>query len=177
MASQNLVTEDESPLLPFSVQSAGEHEHNLPPSFESHLQYPQPKPTPSDHSCRPSSRTQLTYNATDPDGQSILPSYQASKYGLYKSEEEYLAALRRWVDAKQCIETDPKCRERLVGFYGDKTMEERNERLNEERRLRKQAKLATKSVAETGGVRRADGKRRKSSFGGFLGMKSKSAEI
>ena len=45
----------------------------------------------------------------------------AGKYGLYKSEDDYLAALREWAEEKKYTRLGDQG---LIGFYGRKTMDE-----------------------------------------------------
>lgn len=96
--------------------TAREAESTAPPSFESHFnEYYQPRTR--DFQPQPAPETA---SLRDGDNQSLLPPYTEARYGKYGSEAEYLAALRRWVEAKSCErpgDSDP-----LFGFYGQKTM-------------------------------------------------------
>ena len=64
---------------------------------------------------------------TAADNESLLPSYTPAKYGIhsrYKSEAEYLAALREWVEERGYtgLKNDKGRDTTVEGFFGAKTM-------------------------------------------------------
>ena len=133
---------DRVPLLPRPAQSST-HTDEPPPSFESHVEFGQPKPQSppqtQNHFSELSPRPQPVAAFPDFDAQSLLPPYsEANKYGCYKSEAEYLSALRAWAESKQYIDTNPTVGGGLIGFYGHRTMEEERARIREEKRVKKE---------------------------------------
>lgn len=148
---------DQLPLLS-SIASQGT-ETDKPPSFESHREYHStgaPQLQPRTELERPNATTSANVNpGQDTDAQSLPPPYEGSKrYGTHRSEAEYLDSLRAWVESKQYLQTDPEVGGGLVGFYGDQTMEERRAKLEEDKRARRAAKLASKEAGQPEQVKR-----------------------
>lgn len=88
--------------------------HDLPPQYE----------PPRTHTARfsPLPPEEARARTTDSETESILPPYSVARYGIYGSEEEYLAALRAWVEQKSYVRLDEKTA--LTGFYGKETMQD-----------------------------------------------------
>jgi len=98
-----------------------------PPSFESHFEYygGQPHsrdfqpPPPAFPAQRPAAREGADNEYLAP---SLPPYATAARYGRYKTEAEYLAALKAWVEEKACERVGGD-QNGLIGFYGSKTMD------------------------------------------------------
>ena len=76
----------------------------------------------------------------------LPPPYQPQtrRYGVHKSEDEYLAALRAWAEEKQWVEVNGSGA--LNGFYGDECLEDRSRRMKAERQGEKEAKARAKAM-------------------------------
>ena len=168
---------DQLPLL--SNLASPDTETDKPPSFESHREYysaAAPQFPPINELERPNATTKANLHpGQDSDAQSLPPPYNRSRgYDNHRSEAEYLDSLRAWVESKQYIQADPEVGGGLIGFYGDQTMEERRAKLEEDKRVRRAAKRASKEAGQAEQVKRqtsgnatneANGRRRSSLFG------------
>ncbi|KAL8721135.1 MAG: hypothetical protein Q9225_002118 [Loekoesia sp. 1 TL-2023] len=144
--------------------------HDLPPQYEpprthtARLQMPPPE--------EPRARNGL-------DNESILPRYSVARYGIYGSEEEYLAALRAWVEEKSYVRLDDKTA--LTGFYGKETMQDyanragprsssRKKMVNNKEECPEHERNGQVSITSSGGqvTNPAKAQRRKSSIGRWL---------
>lgn len=137
------------------LSSTAEPQLNAPPPFS-------PDPPPYHAPPLPSHRNvRFQSPPADPprdapDNHSLLPPYTLRKeqYKGYKSEEDYLAALKAWAEDKALMQPGEK--NGLEGFYGRETMQEciaKNPRLRERKE------------------KRGEGEGRRKSFGAWLGRK------
>ncbi|KAL9594119.1 MAG: hypothetical protein Q9219_007209 [cf. Caloplaca sp. 3 TL-2023] len=104
----------------------------------------------------------------------VPPCYSVARYGIYASEEEYLAALRAWVEEKSDVRLDD--RTALTGFYGKETMQDYANRpgLRSDRKKKREEKLEAHLERDQSSTMTSDGQiimneggiqRRKSSIG------------
>lgn len=145
-----------------------------PPSFESCLEQVQTPSSDSQHHNQ--IRNQNQVRQADSDAQSLLPPYSTAKYGIHKSEAEYLTALRAWAEEKSYDKADSQGG--LVGFYGSATMEERNSKLKEENRKAKEEKQRSRRRSEIDEAQpgaEEQRQRRKSGLSQWLGRRRRTS--
>lgn len=86
--------------------------------------------------------TASSYPPTLPPTSTPAPK-TSSHHPNHPSEESYLAALRAWADEQQYVQLGGGT---LEGFYGHEELQERAQRMTEERRLYKEGKARVKAA-------------------------------
>ncbi|KAI9663829.1 MAG: hypothetical protein M1821_007319 [Bathelium mastoideum] len=106
-----------------STQPADSQPSTAPPPFE-----PSPPPPAFDEYYAPRARDFADNASLAPSTTSTLPAYTPGpRYGRFKSERAYLAALHEFAEEKKYMEPSKDLKGRevgLVGFYGEKPMSE-----------------------------------------------------
>ena len=127
--------------------AAGTHPHEYypPPPFNEDPKHDHLLAHQVQERCTPSALSgsatmNLAIQFTSSEG--LPPSYQdARRFRSHGSEEEYLAALRNWVESKQYIDNEPSARGSLVGFYGNRTLDDGRQAYDKEKRMKEEEKV------------------------------------
>ena len=150
-----------------------DQDRHVPPVFDSNVGFFAPNQSFHQNQSQASIQQPLIPSSRNPfgnraDAASIAPSVatsnappnyaSATRYG-HRSEEQYLAALRAWADEQQYVQLDKNGG--LYGFYGHEELQERAQRMTQERRAEKEMKARMKAqrrgtvAAPEGGVQTA----------------------